>query len=139
MGAVAKRNILGTSYSDLTLNKFGDFVRGKVVKGEVFDLKSDVGFVQLFKSGNITTEHWSSGGFATARAISKIGQVMSRGGELEGVRILFRETVDLALSEPKTLYDRGVLKFDTFTMGGFGVYASDQEKGYLGDIFGWGG
>jgi CubicO group peptidase (beta-lactamase class C family) len=101
------------------------------------DSSTDIHPVDLFNDDRVrAAEVPSANVHASARALGKLAAVMAHGGELDGTRLLSKETVDLAQSDAEIDYDtvlRGVTKF---TKGGLAVF--DTGFGYHREgFFGW--
>jgi len=78
---------------------------------------------------------------ANAHSLAKLGQLILNGGELDGVRLLRNETLQLAMSDVTTKWDAVLQTWTHFSRGGWGRDASLillKYPGWMG-WQGWGG
>lgn len=94
----------------------------------------------------------SSNGFSNARGLGKIAGLLANKGELDGVRLISNLGFERSHKGITKKYDQILLKYNSFTQGGFGYFLNNNRSeednnilflvnncGIKGDFFGWGG
>lgn len=108
-----------------------------------------MGCLDFFGGGKIdklVNEHWwhfieapSGNGIANARALARIAACMAEDGQIDGVRLLRRETVQDAHADPQTRLDCVIEGDTTFTNAGFCVFEGPTWDKITHGLVGWGG
>lgn len=82
----------------------------------------------------------AANGLFTARSLARMYAALAAGGELDGVRLMSRETVDLASERQQATHRRVVIPFEMgWRLGYHGVYTTRGIPRYGFGHFGFGG